>query len=105
MELVLHDTEREQLKSRARRRKTSQALTLCSRIVLECARDVANQVIAERLAITPQTVSKWRTRFVSMRLDGLVDAPRTGAPRTSEDAKVEALITRTLESTSKDATH
>lgn len=104
-ELVLNDTEREQLASWARRRKTAQAQALRSRIILECANGAENQAVAERLGITPQTVSKWRIRFVSMRLDGLIDAPRTGKPRTIEDARVEALITRTLESIPKDATH
>jgi len=104
-ELILKDTEREQLMSWARRRKTSQALALRSRIVLECAKGAENKTVAQRLAITPQTVSKWRTQFVSMWLDGLVDAPRSGAPRTIEDTEVDALIARTLESTPKDATH
>ena len=104
-ELILNDTEREQLMSWACRRKTSQALALRSRIVLECAKGAENKVVAQRLAITPQTVSKWRTQFVSMRLDGLVDAPRSGTPRTIEDTEVDALIARTLESTPKDATH
>ena len=103
--LVLNEPEREQLESWARRRKTAQALALRSRIVLGCARGDENQAVARRLSITPQTVSKWRRRFVSMRLDALVDAPRSGAPRTIEDARVEAVITRTLESTPKDATH
>lgn len=39
------------------------------------------------------------------RLDGLLDAPRPGAPRTVKDAEVDAVITRTLESTPKNATH
>jgi len=104
-ELILSDDEREQLQSWARRRKTSQALALRSRIVLECARGAENNAVAERLAVTPQTVSKWRNRFVTMRLDGLTDAPRTGKPRTIEDEQVEAVIIRTLESTPKDATH
>ncbi|HUD96477.1 MAG TPA: IS630 family transposase [Woeseiaceae bacterium] len=104
-ELKLSDGERQQLRSWARRRKTAQALALRSRIVLECARGVDNQAVAKRFAITPQMVSKWRQRFVSMRLDGLMDAPRTGKPRSIEDAQVEAVITRTLESTPKDATH
>ena len=40
-----------------------------------------------------------------MRLDGLVDAPRSGAPRTIEDARVDAVITKTLATQSFDATH
>ena len=81
-ELILTDSERDQLHAWARRRKTSQALALRSRIVLECAKGRDNRSVAERLSVTPQTVSKWRSRFVQLRLDGLVDAPRAGAPRT-----------------------
>jgi transposase len=64
-----------------------------------------NRVVAQELAVTPQTVSKWRGRFVRERLGGLCDAPRSGAPRTVHDADVEAVITRTLEVKPKDATH
>jgi transposase len=39
-----------------------------------------------------------------MRLDGLIDAPRPGTPRTIKDAQVDALIAHTLESKPKDAT-
>ena len=103
--LILNDSEREQLESWARRRKTSQALAMRSRIILECANGIQNREVAHRLRTTPQTVSKWRSRFISMRLDGLVDAPRPGAPRTIEDTRVDAVITHTLESKPKDATH
>lgn len=99
-ELVLSASEREQLQSWAPRRKTAQALALRSRIILECARGADNKRVATHFGIAPQMVSKWRRRFVAMRLDGLLDAPRT-----IEDAQVEAVITRTLESLPKDATH
>lgn len=55
--------------------------------------------------MTPQTVSKWRARFVEHRLDGLLDAPRPGAPRTIDDARVDAVIAKTLESVPDAATH
>jgi transposase len=51
------------------------------------------------------TVGKWRRRFVDQRLDGLRDEPRSGAPRTVDDARIEAVIVRTLESTPPAATH
>jgi transposase len=66
--------------------------------VLACAEGIENNTVAERLHVTKQTVSKWRGRFVRDRLDGLLDAPRSGAPRTTDDARVEAVVTRTLES-------
>lgn len=50
-------------------------------------------------------VGKWRTRFVANRLDGLLDEPRPGAPRTISDKDVERVIALTLESTPRDATH
>jgi len=51
------------------------------------------------------TVGKWRERFRTARLEGLADEPRPGAPREISDARVEEVITRTLESTPPQATH
>jgi hypothetical protein len=48
---------------------------------------------------------KWRMRFVAHRLAGLLDEPRPGRPRTVSDEQVEAVITRTLETTPADAMH
>lgn len=104
-DLILTEAERQQLQAWTRRRKTAQALALRSRIVLACAKGLENRVVAQELSVTPQTVSKWRGRFVRERLGGLCDAPRSGAPRTVQDADVEAVITRTLEAQPKDATH
>lgn len=64
-----------------------------------------NQEVAAKLAVTRQTVSKWRARFVQMQLDGLPDAPRSGAPRTIDDARVDAVIAKTLEERPANATH
>lgn len=60
---------------------------------------------AARLGLNRSTVAKWRNRFAEQRLDGLVDEPRPGRPRTVSDEQVEAVITTTLESTPRDATH
>src|SRR5262249_30009605 len=50
-------------------------------------------------------VGKWRQRFLRSRLDGLLDEPRPGAPRSITDGQVERVVTLTLESTPRDATH
>ncbi|WP_240439951.1 MULTISPECIES: helix-turn-helix domain-containing protein [Burkholderia] len=81
-DLVLSETEREQLTALAMRRKTGQALALRARIVLTCAEGIDNKTVAAKLRVTQQTVSKWRGRYVMHRLDGLLDAPRPGAPRS-----------------------
>jgi transposase len=104
-ELVLSDDEREQLVALTLRRKTAQALALRARIVLACADGIDNKSVASRQRVTPQTVSKWRCRFVEHRLDGLLDAPRPGAPRTIEDTQVDAVIAKTLEAVPEGATH
>jgi transposase len=103
--LVLSSAEQEQLLAFTRRRKTAQALALRARIVLACAQGVDNKVVAARQRVTQQTVSKWRTRFVEHRLDGLLDAPRSGAPRSIDDSRIDAVIAKTLESVPSDATH
>jgi len=104
-ELVLSGTEREQLMALTLRRKTAQALALRARIVLGCAEGADNKTVAARQRVTKQTVGKWRSRFIEQRLDGLLDAPRPGAPRTIDDARVDAVIAKTLESVPAGATH
>ena len=103
--LILSTAEHEQLQAWSRRRKTAQALAQRSRIVLACAAGAENQAVAFQLGVTPQTVSKWRARFVKLRLEGLLDAPRPGAPRTIDDERVDAVIAKTLESQPRNATH
>jgi len=105
VELLLSAEEREQLEAWARRRKSAQALAQRSRIVLAAAAGLNNTQIAERFAITRGMAAKWRSRFAADRLDGLLDEPRPGRPRTVSDAKVEEVIVRTLETTPKHATH
>jgi transposase len=103
--VVLSGGEREQLESWARRGKSAQALAQRSRIVLAAAEGLKNTEIAERFSLDHATVRKWRNRFAADRLDGLLDEPRPGRPRTVTDAQVEEVIVKTLESTPRDATH
>src|SRR3954465_9799684 len=101
----LTDEERACLEAWSRRRKTAQALALRSRIVRPAADGAANYEIAEQLGVSRPTVTKWRNRFAQRRLEGLLDEPRPGRPRTVTDEQVERIVTTTLESTPKDATH
>jgi transposase len=105
VELSLSDAERAQLQAWARRPKSAQALAQRSRIVLAAAGGGSNTEVAAQLGVSRPTVTKWRNRFARDRLDGLLDEPRPGRPRTVTDEQVEAVIARTLETSPADATH
>lgn len=85
--LTLTDDEREKLQTWARRPKST------------------NKDVARMLGLNVATVGKWRRRFLKSRLDGLTDEPRPGAPRKIMDKHVEDVVTRTLETKPKNATH
>ena len=103
--LILSEGHRAELTSLAVRRKTAQALALRAKVVLLASDGLQNKDVAARLDIDPATAGKWRKRFLAAGLDGLRDEPRCGAPRTMDDARIEAVIVRTLESVPADATH
>jgi len=104
--LELTDSERTELQRLLRRRGVGQALAQRVRVVLACAEPGATNLgVAAALRVSRQTVATWRQRFVEHRLEGLVDAPRTGAPRTIGDEAVERLIALTLEEAPRNATH
>jgi transposase len=105
VEIILSDQERSVLESWTSRRKTAQALALRARIVLAAAGQLTNAEIASLEGISRPTVTKWRNRFAAKRLEGLLDEPRPGRPRTITDEQVERVVITTLESRPRDATH
>ena len=104
-ELTLSDDEKQTLKAWAARPKSTQRLATRARIVLACAEGLDNKAVAVRLGVCSATVGTWRRRFVERRLEGLADEPRPGAPRKISDADVERVVTKTLETKPKAATH
>ena len=103
--LNLTPEEKEKLVLLARRPKSAQAIAMRARIVLGCDEGLRNGAVAKRLHITGATVCKWRERFRVNRLEGLLDEPRPGAPRSITDAQVEQVVTKTLESMPENSTH
>ncbi|MGF3021497.1 helix-turn-helix domain-containing protein [Methylobacterium aquaticum] len=88
----LSPAERDALEKWAGRRKTAQGLAVRARILLRADEGASNKAMAADLSLDPATVSKWRNRFLSDRVEGLYDRPRSGAPRRIDDAQVEALV-------------
>jgi transposase len=103
--LHLTAEENEKLTMLARRPKSSQAISMRARIVLGCNEGLSNSTVAQKLHITGATVCKWRERFRVNRVEGLLDEPRPGAPRSITDEQVEAVVRKTLESMPANSTH
>jgi transposase len=99
------DEQRSMLENWVRRPKTAQALALRARIILACAEGKSNGMVARQVRVRQQTVGKWRSRFLSKGLEGLLDEPRPGTPRRVSDAEVEKVLTTTLEALPRNATH
>jgi len=94
--IELSDDELTELEARAHRRKTSRGDAMRASIVLLAASGMTNLAIAKRLGTTRVTVSTWRMRFATKRMDGLSDEPRPGAPRKIGDDKITEVVTATL---------
>jgi transposase len=62
-----------------------------------CAKGLSNEQVGSLLGLGAKTVGKWRASFIASKLDGLVDAPRTGATRSIGDDEVEEIVRMTLE--------
>ncbi len=63
-------------------------------IVLACAGGSGTSEAARRLGMSRPTVIKWRDRFARHGMAGLDDEPRSGRPKTVDDA---AIIAATLD--------
>ena len=103
--IELSEAERVELAARLRRRKVARGDAVRAEIVLLAAEGLSNLAIVERLGVARMTVATWRRRFAERRLDGLLDEPRPGAPRTVTDEKVAEVVTATLERLPAGRTH
>lgn len=80
--IVLSDADRAVLEGRSRAYTAPHAEVVRARIVLMAAEGLLNTVIAERLDVHVDVVSRWRKRFAEVGLDGLSDRKRAGRPRS-----------------------
>lgn len=94
--LILSSDERAYLERQVRRHRVARSLSERCRVILRCADGVPSKSVARELGIHEHTVGKWRRRFLTDRLDGLLDETRPGRPRTIDDDQVAAVIEPSL---------
>ena len=98
VEIVLSDTEKQQLEKNIRSQKTPVRLRDRSQIILMAAESVPNYKIAKRLKLDINTVGRWRNRFAEEGYSSIEkDRPRganQGGKDSAEQAKVRSVIIR-----------
>lgn len=104
-ELTVTEAERARLARWACRARSAQVLVMRAKIVLACADGRSNTGIAAELRVHSGTVSKWRTRFIELPLEGLMGEDRPGRPPWITLDRVEQVVVATLEETPKNAAH
>jgi transposase len=90
--IELTSAERQVLEAMIRKRSTPQQDALRARIVLLAADGATKSEIATKIGVSLPTVRLWLSRFDERRLGGLVDAPRSGRPRTVTDDQVSLVL-------------
>ncbi len=95
----------QRLEALAHRARIQPALARRGRVVLAFGQGLDNKSVAKKLRCSLGLVGKWRARFLKARVEGLYDEPRPGAPRQVNDAQVEQIVVRTLETTRRGQTH
>ena len=101
----LSEAEERELRAVLRRPSVSQQQALRARIVLRAAEGATNTQIAAEAGVSLPTVGLWRRNFCERRLEGLLDAPRSGRPRTVDDDEVQRVLAMTLETPPDGSTH
>jgi len=85
---------------------TPQKVALRARILLGAAEGKSNNQLSEELNVSRPTILVWRQRYLEAGLAGVLkDAPRPGRRKVIAPAKVDAIVSATLHTTPKDATH
>ena len=103
--LAVSPEVRSELESLAGSRSLPAGLVRRAQIILLCDEGVNQDVIAEEVGVTRQTVGKWRERFRKQGLMGLYDERRPGKPRTIEEDEIAELIRKTIDTKPAGGTH
>ena len=94
--VVLSPAEEQELRRVVRTPSSPQQAVTRARIVLRAAEGASNRQIAGEVGMSELRVGGWRNRFVREGLAGLHDQPRSGRPRSIDEATVQRVIAKTL---------
>jgi len=92
--LCVGEADRVMLQAWTRSPSLTAGAALRARIVLGCAAGEGTSNLARRLGVSRPTVIAWRERYRTGGIAALADAPRSGRPRSIDEA---AILARTLE--------
>jgi transposase len=95
--VVLSSVEEAELRRVVRTPSSPQQAVSRARIVLRAAEGASNREIAAEIGMSELRVGGWRTKFIAEGIAGLSDRPRSGRPRTIDEATVQRVIAKTLE--------
>src|SRR5215472_10469581 len=91
--ISLNPEQRRMLQQQARGRSLPARVVERARIVLRAADELQDKDVAAELGIRPETVARWRNRFLDSGMAALQkDAPRPGRPRTIRDSQVRKVV-------------
>jgi transposase len=103
--ISLNPEERKTLEMQTRGRLLPARVVERARIVLRAADGLQDKEIGAELGIRPETVARWRNRFLNGGLTALAkDAPRPGRPRTISAATVKKVVDLTTRQKPANAT-
>jgi len=101
----LSDGDRAVLEEWVRSRTAPQRQVERARIVLGSEAGQSSRELSDELGVSRPTVQRWLDRYEADGIEGLVDRPRSGRPRTLT-AEIEAdVVRRTLEEKPPQGTH
>jgi transposase len=103
--VMLSPEEDAELERLLRAPSTPQQIAFRAQIVRRAAAGASNTQIARDLGTSLPTVALWRASFAREGIAGLADRPRSGRPRTIDDATVQRAIAKTLERPPAGETH
>jgi transposase len=104
-ELVLAESERDELERIGRSRSAAHGLVRRVEIILASADGEANTSIARRLGVTNPTICHWRKKWFEQGLAGLYGEARPGRPRTHDEEAVANLLRTVLKKKPAMGTH